>query len=71
MLYYLRHHYLFFVDDFSACIGSFGHNCASPCPDGYYGHGCRLKCNCNISESCKSEIGCTIRYINGKLYKCF
>ena len=43
---------------FAACIGFFGVNCSQPCPDGYFGHGCRQVCNCNDTESCNAEIGC-------------
>nr|XP_022326765.1 protein draper-like [Crassostrea virginica] len=40
------------------CIGSFGLNCSSPCPDGYYGSACRQICNCNETQKCNQTIGC-------------
>uniref|UniRef100_K1Q5N3 Uncharacterized protein n=1 Tax=Magallana gigas TaxID=29159 RepID=K1Q5N3_MAGGI len=43
------------------CIGSFGHNCSLTCKDGYFGHGCRSKCECNDSQTCEPQIGCTPR----------
>lgn len=47
--------------NFTACIGSFGHNCSLTCKDGYFGHGCRSKCECNDSQTCEPQIGCTPR----------
>lgn len=47
--------------NFTACIGSFGHNCSLTCKDGYFGHGCRSKCECNDSQTCEPHIGCTPR----------
>lgn len=41
------------------CIGSFGKECTSECINGYYGHGCRYKCNCaEHFQICNSEYGC-------------
>ncbi|XP_022326765.2 uncharacterized protein LOC111126404 [Crassostrea virginica] len=40
------------------CRGSFGLNCSFPCPDGYYGTGCRHICNCNETQNCDPMIGC-------------
>ena len=50
---------LLLLNEFTACIGSFGLNCSSSCPDGYYGLGCRQICNCNDREKCDPMIGCT------------
>ena len=53
---------------FAACIGFYGVNCSQPCPDGYFGHGCRQICNCNDTEICNAKIGCIakIETYNGK-----
>lgn len=41
------------------CIGSFGKECTIGCSNGYYGHGCRLKCNCAEQfQICDSKYGC-------------
>ncbi|XP_061162595.1 uncharacterized protein LOC133171811 [Saccostrea echinata] len=41
------------------CIGSFGVNCTGgTCVEGFYGFGCREKCNCSIHEVCDHRIGC-------------
>ncbi|XP_055997228.1 multiple epidermal growth factor-like domains protein 6 isoform X2 [Ostrea edulis] len=40
------------------CLGSFGFDCNITCPDGYYGHGCRNKCDCLPTESCHEIHGC-------------
>ncbi|XP_061198162.1 multiple epidermal growth factor-like domains protein 10 [Saccostrea echinata] len=41
------------------CIGSFGINCSGGiCVEGFYGFGCREKCNCTIHEVCDHRIGC-------------
>lgn len=50
--------YLVFI---TACIGSLGHNCSLPCPNGYYGHGCRYKCDCNDTQTCEPQIGCSAK----------
>ena len=47
------------LESIAACIGFFGANCSAPCPDGYYGFGCRQICNCNDTEICDPMIGCT------------
>lgn len=40
-------------------MGSFGENCdGGPCQDGYYGHGCKEKCNCNEQQDCDIFRGC-------------
>ncbi|XP_055997246.1 multiple epidermal growth factor-like domains protein 6 isoform X2 [Ostrea edulis] len=39
------------------CLGSFGEACENNCPDGYYGHGCRNKCDC-LPELCHEIHGC-------------
>lgn len=49
---------LLLSNKFTACNGSFGLNCSSPCPDGYYGLGCRRICNCNDTQKCDPMIGC-------------
>lgn len=49
---------LLLFNKFSACNGSFGNNCSSPCPDGYYGLGCRLNCICTDTQKCDPMIGC-------------
>ncbi|XP_062589432.1 cell death abnormality protein 1-like isoform X3 [Saccostrea cucullata] len=41
-----------------ACIGTFGQNCSNPCMYGYYGHGCRKRCNCSQKQFCDREKGC-------------
>nr|XP_022311018.1 multiple epidermal growth factor-like domains protein 10 [Crassostrea virginica] len=43
------------------CIGSFGPNCSSPCPDGFFGHGCRQICDCNDSMICDPSHGCVTK----------
>ncbi|XP_062605564.1 multiple epidermal growth factor-like domains protein 10, partial [Saccostrea cucullata] len=40
------------------CYGSFGIDCVNPCSDGFYGHGCKMKCNCSSFELCDRVIGC-------------
>lgn len=40
------------------CIGSFGKECTTECNNGYYGHGCRHKCNC-AKQICDSKYGCS------------
>nr|XP_022317242.1 multiple epidermal growth factor-like domains protein 10 [Crassostrea virginica] len=42
------------------CYGSFGHNCSLRCPDGYYGHGCRQKCDCVNNQKCDPKSGCIL-----------
>lgn len=46
-------------------MGSYGPNCSSICPDGYFGHGCRHKCSCASTQWCDAVIGCSNK-INGK-----
>ena len=41
-----------------ACIGSWGKNCQKNCTNGFYGHGCRIECNCKRTEECDSKLGC-------------
>lgn len=50
---------------FAACMGSYGPNCSSICPNGYFGHGCRHKCSCASTQWCDAVIGCSSK-INGK-----
>ena len=45
---------------FTACYGSFGHNCSLRCPDGFYGHGCRQKCDCVNNQKCDPKSGCIL-----------
>ncbi|XP_055997238.1 protein draper-like isoform X2 [Ostrea edulis] len=40
------------------CLGSFGLDCNRTCQDGYYGHGCKTKCECLPTESCHKVHGC-------------
>ncbi|XP_078333052.1 uncharacterized protein LOC111109726 isoform X2 [Crassostrea virginica] len=40
------------------CVGSFGENCSSPCPDGYFGYRCLQICDCNNTEECDPKNGC-------------
>ncbi|XP_062606980.1 uncharacterized protein LOC134268757 [Saccostrea cucullata] len=41
------------------CIGSFGINCTGgKCVEGFFGFGCREKCNCSVHEVCDHRIGC-------------
>ncbi|XP_065941227.1 uncharacterized protein [Magallana gigas] len=42
------------------CVGSFGHDCSTPCQYGYFGHGCRRECDCNYSQTCDPMIGCIV-----------
>ncbi|XP_052712431.1 uncharacterized protein LOC128186636 [Crassostrea angulata] len=46
------------------CIGTFGENCtAGICLEGYYGFGCKDKCNCTKQTVCNRFKGCiTVRY---------
>lgn len=37
------------------CIGSFGVQCVSPCPVGYYGMQCSEKCQCSDCDSITGE----------------
>lgn len=47
---------------FAACIGPWGIDCVNRCTDGFYGHGCRLKCQCSEQlQICDSKQGCTNR----------
>ncbi|XP_062568715.1 uncharacterized protein LOC134230869 [Saccostrea cucullata] len=40
------------------CIGSFGRNCSGgPCTPGYYGHGCKKRCDCGTIV-CDRTSGC-------------
>ncbi|XP_055997248.1 multiple epidermal growth factor-like domains protein 11 [Ostrea edulis] len=41
------------------CLGSYGLHCNRICPDGYYGQGCKRKCNCLPTESCHKIHGCS------------
>nr|XP_022311027.1 multiple epidermal growth factor-like domains protein 10 [Crassostrea virginica] len=41
-----------------ACIGSWGKHCTRNCSFGFYGHGCRYKCNCSLQEICDRREGC-------------
>ncbi|XP_062601547.1 uncharacterized protein LOC134263248 [Saccostrea cucullata] len=41
-----------------ACIGSWGKDCKHSCLYGYYGHGCREKCNCSEYQTCDKRYGC-------------
>nr|XP_034304117.1 multiple epidermal growth factor-like domains protein 6 [Crassostrea gigas] len=41
------------------CMGSYGPNCSSICPNGYFGHGCRHKCSCASTQWCDAVIGCS------------
>lgn len=50
---------VFLMFTLQACIGSFGDNCSGgPCTEGYYGHGCRNKCNCTEQQYCNKFEGC-------------
>ncbi|XP_048730506.2 uncharacterized protein LOC125647748 isoform X2 [Ostrea edulis] len=40
------------------CIGSWGNDCAYSCEFGFYGHGCREKCNCSKNQVCIPTSGC-------------
>ncbi|XP_055997233.1 cell death abnormality protein 1-like [Ostrea edulis] len=42
------------------CLGSFGVACKNICPDGYYGHACKKKCDCLPTESCHKIHGCSV-----------
>jgi hypothetical protein len=44
-------------------MGAFGVNCNYTCQEGFYGHGCREKCDCLPTESCHKIHGCL-----GKVY---
>ncbi|XP_078336599.1 uncharacterized protein LOC111099208 [Crassostrea virginica] len=42
------------------CVGTFGDNCSGgPCPNGYYGFGCKSKCICSTQQQCDRFKGCT------------
>ncbi|XP_055995807.1 uncharacterized protein LOC125647227 isoform X2 [Ostrea edulis] len=41
-----------------ACIGSWGKDCQYSCEFGFYGHGCREKCNCSQDQRCDPRSGC-------------
>lgn len=42
-----------------ACVGTFGDNCGGgPCMEGYYGFGCRNRCNCTKVQYCDRFRGC-------------
>lgn len=51
-----------------ACIGSWGKGCINSCSYGYYGHGCRTKCNCNDKQICDPKQGCIAVYLTDGLY---
>ncbi|XP_055997234.1 multiple epidermal growth factor-like domains protein 6 [Ostrea edulis] len=40
------------------CIGSFGVDCNTTCLEGFYGFGCKKKCDCLPTESCHKVHGC-------------
>nr|XP_022317940.1 uncharacterized protein LOC111121102 [Crassostrea virginica] len=40
------------------CVGSWGLQCTQDCPDGFYGFGCRSKCNCHPNQTCDNIDGC-------------
>ncbi|XP_070546649.1 multiple epidermal growth factor-like domains protein 11 [Ptychodera flava] len=43
-----------------------GRYCDEPCPEGFWGAGCRNPCTCNIGESCDSMTGrCACKCENG------
>jgi hypothetical protein len=43
------------------CIGYFGNNCDSPCPESYYGRSCEEPCNCTAEQYCNQYVGCLPR----------
>ena len=44
---------------FAACIGMWGRDCVNNCSYGYYGHGCRKKCDCDFQlQICNPREGC-------------
>ena len=50
-----------FLNSYAACLGSYGINCSSSCPTGFYGHGCSQICNCYYNEECNAKKGCLLR----------
>ncbi|XP_062589433.1 multiple epidermal growth factor-like domains protein 10 [Saccostrea cucullata] len=44
----------------TACIGSYGKGCSNPCTYGYYGHGCRGRCDCSENQICDKRRGCLV-----------
>ncbi|XP_062589428.1 multiple epidermal growth factor-like domains protein 10 [Saccostrea cucullata] len=42
------------------CIGSYGKDCSKPCKYGYYGHGCRERCDCSENQICDKRRGCLV-----------
>ncbi|XP_048775323.1 uncharacterized protein LOC125679901 isoform X2 [Ostrea edulis] len=46
-----------FNDTCHECVGSFGINCTSPCPEGWYGPRCKEQCSCPDSK-CDDVHGC-------------
>ena len=38
-------------------IGYHGKNCNEPCPSGFYGEDCAVRCNCKNSAKCDGETG--------------
>nr|XP_034304152.1 protein draper-like [Crassostrea gigas] len=44
------------------CIGSWGKDCGNNCNYGYYGHGCRKRCNCSYLQKCDPKNGCVEPY---------
>lgn len=50
---------VFLMFTLQAGIGSFSDNCTGgPCPEGYYGHGCQIKCNCTEQQYCDNIQRC-------------
>ena len=41
-----------------ACIGTWGMNCQNNCTFGFFGLGCRQKCECSIEQVCERRHGC-------------
>lgn len=46
------------LEIFLVCIGTWGKNCQNNCPFGFFGLGCRQRCNCSIEQVCESRLGC-------------
>ena len=41
-----------------ACIGTWGQNCRLNCTFGFFGFGCRQKCECSTEQFCDRKDGC-------------